>query len=135
MALFAITLLGIIAAPVLIYISAPGFSTDPGKGSATVESLQITFVYILCISPVALACVLLNTYSYFSIPAFTRVLLNLSFIGCALWLAPVMDTPVLALAWAVFIGGILQLALQIPFLLHLKKMPRLRFNFRNSGAW
>lgn len=135
MALFAITLLGIIAAPVIIYISAPGFSTDPDKFLLTVELLQITFPYILFISLVALAGGVLNTYSYFSIPAFTPVLLNLSFIGCALWLAPVMDTPVLALAWAVFIGGILQLALQIPFLLHLKKMPRLRFNFRNSGAW
>ncbi|MFO7580289.1 murein biosynthesis integral membrane protein MurJ [Nitrosomonas halophila] len=135
MALFAITLLGIIAAPVIIYVSAPGFSTDPDKFSLTVELLQITFPYILFISLVALAGGILNTYSYFSIPAFTPVLLNLSFIGCVLWLAPVMDTPVLALAWAVFIGGILQLALQIPFLLHLKKMPRLRFNFRNSGAW
>lgn len=134
-ALFVVTLLGIIAAPVIIYISAPGFSTDPDKFELTVALLRITFPYILFISLVALAGGILNTYSNFSVPALTPVLLNLSFIVCALWLAPLMDPPVLALAWAVFIGGVLQLFFQAPFLLRLKRMPRLRFRFRDSGAW
>lgn len=134
-ALFVVTLLGILAAPLIIYISAPGFTTAPDKFELTVELLRITFPYILFISLVALAGGILNTYGHFSVPALTPVLLNLSFIGCALWLAPLMDPPVLALAWAVFIGGILQLAFQIPFLLHLKRLPRLRFRFRDSGAW
>lgn len=134
--LFVVTLLGILAAPVIIYISAPGFAADADKFSLTVELLRITFPYIFFISLVALAGGILNTFSYFSVPAFTPVLLNLSFIACALWLAPLMDPPVVALAWAVFIGGGLQLTLQIPFLLRLKKMPRLRrFKFRQSGAW
>ena len=134
-ALFVVTLLGILAAPLIIYISAPGFTTAPDKFELTVELLRITFPYILFISLVALAGGILNTYGHFSVPALTPVLLNLSFIGCALWLAPLMDPPVLALAWAVFIGGILQLAFQVPFLLHLKRLPRLRFRFRDSGAW
>jgi len=134
-ALFAVTLIGVVAAPLIIFVSAPGFSTDPDKFALTIELLRITFPYIFFISLVALAGGILNTYSYFSVPAFTPVLLNLSFIGCALWLAPLMDPPVLALAWAVFIGGILQLAFQIPFLLRLKRIPRLRFDFRDSGAW
>lgn len=134
-ALFVVTLIGIIAAPLIIFISAPGFSTDPDKFSLTIELLRITFPYILFISLVALAGGILNTYSYFSIPAFTPVLLNLSFIGCALWLAPLINPPVLALAWAVFIGGILQLAFQVPFLLRIKRIPRLRFDFHDSGAW
>lgn len=134
--LFAVTLLGILAAPFIIYISAPGFAADADKFLLTVELLRITFPYILFISLVALAGGILNTYSYFSVPAFTPVLLNLSFITCALWLAPLIDPPVMALAWAVFIGGGLQLAFQIPFLMRLKKMPRLRrFRFRQSGAW
>ncbi len=134
-ALFIVTLVGILAAPLIIYISAPGFAAVPDKFELTVELLRITFPYILFISLVALAGGILNTYSHFSVPALTPTLLNLSFIGCALWLAPLMDPPVLALAWAVFIGGILQLAFQIPFLLRLKRMPRLRFRFQGSGAW
>lgn len=133
--LFVVTLLGILAAPLIIYISAPGFAAVPDKFELTIELLRITFPYILFISLVALAGGILNTYGHFSVPALTPVLLNLSFIGCALWLAPLMDPPVLALAWAVFIGGILQLAFQVPFLLHLKRLPRLRFRFRDSGAW
>ena len=57
-------------------------------------------------------------------PAFTPVLLNLCFIGCALWLAPYFDPPVLALAWAVFVGGVLQLAFQLPFLAKIGMLPR-----------
>jgi putative peptidoglycan lipid II flippase len=133
--LFVVTLLGILAAPVIIYVSAPGFSTDPDKFALTIALLRITFPYILFISLVAMAGGILNTYSNFSVPALTPVLLNLSFIGCALWLAPLMNPPVLALAWAVFIGGILQLVFQVPFLIRLKKMPRLRYKLRNSGAW
>lgn len=134
-ALFVVTLIGILAAPLIIYVSAPGFVNESDKFELTVALLRITFPYIFFISLVALAGGILNTYSHFSVPAFTPVLLNLSFIGCALWLAPMMDPPVLALAWAVFIGGILQLLFQVPFLLRLKRMPRIRLRVRNSGAW
>lgn len=134
-ALCIVTLLGVFAAPLIIYISAPGFSVDQEKFALTIDLLRITFPYILFISFVALAGGILNTYSKFSVPAFTPVLLNLSFIGCALWLAPLLDPPILALAWAVFIGGILQLAFQVPFLLRIKRLPRLRLKFGDTGAW
>lgn len=133
--LFVVTLIGILAAPLIIYVSAPGFSTDPYKFNLTVELLQITFPYILFISLVALAGGILNTYGRFNVPAVTPALLNLSFIGCALWLTPLMDPPILALAWAVFIGGVLQLIFQIPFLLRLKLLPRIHFRNRDTGAW
>jgi putative peptidoglycan lipid II flippase len=71
-------------------------------------------------SLVALAGGLLNSWSRFALPAFTPVLLNISFIAMALFAAPYFDPPVLALAWAVFIGGLLQMAIQIPA---LKKSP------------
>ncbi len=135
LALFVVTLIGIVAAPLIIYISAPGFSGDPAKFNLTVELLQITFPYILFISLVALAGGILNTYGKFNVPAVTPALLNLSFIGCALWLTPLLNPPVLALAWAVFIGGMLQLAFQIPFLLRLKLLPRIRFRTADTGAW
>lgn len=133
--LFLVTLIGIIAAPLIIYVSAPGFAASPQKFDLTVELLQITFPYILFISLVALAGGILNTHGKFSVPALTPALLNLSFIGCALWLAPFMNPPVLALAWAVFIGGMLQLAFQAPFLIRLKLMPRLRLKSPDTGAW
>ena len=134
-ALFVVTLIGVIAAPLLIYVSAPGFSANPQKFALTVELLRITFPYILFISLVALAGGILNTHGKFSVPAVTPALLNLSFIGCALWLAPLLDTPVLALAWAVLIGGVLQLAFQVPFLMRIKMMPRLRLRSGEVGAW
>lgn len=133
--LFLVSIIGIAAAPLIIYASAPGFSANPEKFNLTVELLQITFPYIFFISLVALAGSILNTHGKFNVPAITPALLNLSFIGCALWLTPLMDPPILALAWAVFIGGILQLAFQIPFLLRLKLLPRIRFRNRDTGAW
>ncbi|WMJ08997.1 murein biosynthesis integral membrane protein MurJ [Nitrosomonas sp. sh817] len=133
--LFLVTALGIIAAPFIIYASAPGFSANPEKFDLTVQLLQITFPYILFISFVALAGGILNTYGKFNVPAITPALLNLSFIGCAFWLTPLIDPPVLVLAWAVFIGGILQLAFQIPFLLKLRLMPRIQFRNPDTGAW
>ena len=133
--LFVVTFIGIVAAPFIIYASAPGFSADPQKFSLTVELLQITFPYILFISLVSLAGGILNTFGKFSVPAFTPALLNLSFIGCSLWLAPLLDPPVLALAWAVFIGGALQLAFQLPFLIRLRLLPRPYLISKDTGAW
>lgn len=135
LALFVVTVVGVVAAPVIIYISAPGFAARPDKFELTVMLLRITFPYIFFISLVALASGILNTWSRFSVPAFTPVLLNLSFIAGALWLAPLMDPPVLGLAIAVFIGGILQLAFQVPFLAKIGMLPRFRLDFRDEGVW
>ena len=134
-ALFLVTTIGVIAAPLIIYVSAPGFSASPQKFALTVELLRITFPYILFISLVSLAGGILNTFGRFSVPALTPALLNLSFIGCSLWLVPLVDPPVLALAWAVLIGGVLQLAFQVPFLMRIKLMPRPRLRSRDNGAW
>ena len=135
LALFVVTLIGVLAAPYVIYISAPGFSADAEKFDITVSLLRIIFPYIFFISLVALGAGILNTYSRFSIPAFTPVILNLSMIAGALWLAPYFNPPVLALAWSVALGGVLQLAFLIPFLRQLKLLPRLRLNFRDAGVW
>lgn len=134
-ALFVVTSIGVVAAPWIIYVSAPGFLDNPEKFALTVDLLRITFPYILFISLVALAGGILNTYGKFNVPAITPAFLNLSFIACALWLTPYMEPPVVALAWAVFIGGILQLAFQVPFLMRIERLPRIRFNVKESGAW
>lgn len=133
MLLFAITAVGIAAAPLLVWISAPGFSADAGKFELTVTLTRITFPYIFFMSLVALAGGLLNSWSRFALPAFTPVLLNISFIAMALFAAPYFDPPVLALAWAVFIGGLLQMAIQIPALKKIAMLPRPTLNWR--AAW
>jgi len=135
LALFIVSLVGVLAAPAIIYITAPGFIAAPEKFDLTVDLLRITFPYIFFISLTALAGGILNTYSRFSVPAITPALLNLSFIGFALWGAPYFDPPVTALAWAVFAGGVAQLALQVPFLARLGLLPRFRLNLQDEGVW
>ncbi len=132
--LIIVSLLGIIAAPLIIYLSAPGFSADAGKFDLTVAMLRLTFPYILFISLTSLAGGILNTWSRFSVPAITPTLLNLSFIGFAVWLAPYFDPPIMALAWAVFFGGILQLAFQLPFLIRIRMLPRPSWAPRDEGV-
>ncbi len=133
-ALLAASALGVAAAPLVIYVSAPGFAVAPAKFDLTVAMLRVTFPYILFISLVSLAGGLLNTWSRFAIPALTPALLNLSFIFGALFLAPYFEPPVMVLAWAVFVGGALQLALQVPALAKIGMLPRPRIAFADPGV-
>ncbi len=132
--LTAVSLLGIALAPVIIYVSAPGFSASAGKFDMTVAMLRVTFPYILFISLVSLAGGILNTWRKFAIPAFTPSLLNVSFIVAALFFAPYFNPPVMVLAWGVFAGGVLQLALQIPYLAKIGMLPRPRLAWRDPGV-
>ena len=120
--LFGVTLIGVLTSPFIVFALAPGFSGE--KYDLTVTMLRIPFPYILFISLVAMAAGILNSYGRFAVAAFTPVLLNLSMIGAALWLAPHLSNPVLALAWGVFIAGTAQLLFQLPFLKRLGFLPR-----------
>lgn len=133
--LVAVTLLGMLAAPFLVSLIAPGFSSEPEKMQLTSELLRITFPYIFFISLVAMAGGVLNTYNKFTAPAFTPVWLNVSMIAAMLFFADTFDQPIKALAWAVFIGGVLQLAFQIPFLKQVGLLPRFNFNTQDEGVW
>lgn len=130
----AVTLLGMAGAPLLVYLSAPGFTDDPEKFALTVQLTRITFPYILFMSLVALAGGILNTWSRFAVPAFTPVLLNVSLILMALLATPYFDPPVMALGWAVFLGGALQLVFQIPSLQRLGMLPRFSINLYDEGV-
>jgi putative peptidoglycan lipid II flippase len=133
-ALVATAALGMALAPIIVYISAPGFAAEPAKFQLTVTMLRITFPYIVFISLVAFAAGVLNTWNRFSVPAITPVFLNVAFIVGALVFADRFDPPVLVLAWAVFAGGALQLAFQIPFLAKLGLLPRWRLDFSHPGV-
>ncbi|MGB7816108.1 MAG: murein biosynthesis integral membrane protein MurJ [Methylotenera sp.] len=133
--LVVLTIVGMLAAPWVVQISAPGFAADKAKFDLTVELLRITFPYIFFISLVSLAGGVLNTYGNFSVPAFTPVWLNLTFIAAALLAAPYFDHSIKVLAWAVFVGGVLQLLYQIPYLLKIGLIPRYSLNLQDEGVW
>ncbi|MFZ4536286.1 murein biosynthesis integral membrane protein MurJ [Propionivibrio sp.] len=132
--LVAVTLIGMAAAPLIVYISAPGFAADTSKFALTVELTRLTFPYILFMSLVALSGGVLNTWSRFAVPAFTPVLLNLSFICMALFAAPWFEPPVMVLGWAVFVGGALQLAFQLPHLKRINMLPRFSLDWKDAGV-
>ena len=135
LSLIFLTTIGIFGAPWLIYVSAPGFAEDQEKFSLTVDLLRITFPYIFFISLVSMAGGILNSYGKFLVPAFTPVWLNLSFIIAALCFADSFTQPVFVLAWAVFIGGTLQLFFQLPFLKQIGLLPKINFNINDPGVW
>lgn len=132
--LFLITLLGVLAAPVLIMIFAPGFIGESEKFDLAVVMLRMTFPYLLFISLTAFAGSILNTYGKFGVPAFTPVFLNLTLIAAAIWLAPYMEQPVTALGVGVFIAGVIQLLFQYPFLRKLGLAPRFRWGMAHEGV-
>ena len=132
--LLLVTLLGILGAPLLVVIFAPGFIQYPDKYNLTLEMLQITFPYLLFITLTALAGAILNTYGRFAVPALTPVVLNLVLIGATIWLAPYFQQPIMALAWGVLLAGMVQLALQLPFLYRLHLLPKPQLNWHDEGV-
>lgn len=132
--LLLVVALGILAAPGLVTVFAPGFLSEPKKFELTTDLLRITFPYILLISLAGFAGGILNSHSRFALPALSPVLLNIALIAAALWAAPHFAEPVTALAWGVFAGGLLQLGMQWPGLARLGLMPRPRWGWRDSGV-
>jgi putative peptidoglycan lipid II flippase len=132
--LAVVTAIGMVAAPLLVYLVGSGFAKDPGKFDLTVTMLRICFPYILFVSLVSVASGILNTYGRFKGPAFTPVLLNLSFIAFIVLGALHFERPIVALAWAVFFGGLAQLLFQLPFLRHIGMLPRPRWDPKDEGV-
>ena len=137
-ALLFTCLIGVAGAPIFVYMFASGFAVNPAKFEITVVMTRIMFPYIGFISLVALASGILNTWREFKVPAFTPVLLNLSSIAASLFLAPHMAQPIYALAIAVFVGGVLQMLIQVPALIKIGMLPSIRFNpmfaLRDTGV-
>lgn len=133
--LFGVTIFGIIAAPLLIWVFAPGFSSKPGaRPDLAVEMLRITFPYILFISLTAFVSGILNTFHKFAIPALTPALLNIVMIAAVIWGAPHFEEPIVALAWGVFFAGLAQLLFQLPTLARLGLLPRFRLRRAHEGV-
>jgi putative peptidoglycan lipid II flippase len=132
--LIVVTLLGVLGAPWIVRLFAPGFTTDGERFDLAVTMLRITFPYLLLVSLTAFSGAILNTYSRFWVAAFTPVFLNICMISAAIWLSPHFAYPIIALAWGVFIAGFVQLFFQWPFLRHMRMVPRPRIDFRDPGV-
>jgi len=132
------SIVGIVGAPLLITMLAGDLRDTPGAFDASVVMTQMMFPYIACMSFVALAGGILNTWRQFKIPAFTPVLLNLSFIFASLVLVNYLEQPIYAMAIAVCVGGLLQVAIQIPSLVKIGMLPRISMNpltgLRDAGV-
>jgi putative peptidoglycan lipid II flippase len=128
LAVAVVALLGVLGAPYIVRVVAPGFHEDADKFALTVDLTRIMFPYILFIALVSLAAGILNTWNRFIIPALTPALLNVVLIVAGLFAAPYFERPVLALGWGVFFGGALQLLLQVRPLMLIKMLPRPKFD-------
>jgi putative peptidoglycan lipid II flippase len=132
--LFIVTLIGVIAAPLLVLVVAPGFIGDGGDLDLASMMLRFTFPYLLFVSLTAFAGGVLNTYGKFAVPAFTPVILNVVLITGAVYLAPRLEEPGMALAYAVLLAGILQLLFQLPFLARMRMLPRPKWAPSHPGV-
>lgn len=129
-----LSVLGVLGAPILVLVFAPGFADEPIRATLTADLVRITFPYLGFISLTAFAGAVLNSHGRFAVPAFTPVLLNLTLIIAALAIAPGLDEPVLALAWGVFVAGLVQLLFQLRPLSQLELLAGLRVDYTDSGA-
>ncbi|MDH5345721.1 MAG: murein biosynthesis integral membrane protein MurJ, partial [Gammaproteobacteria bacterium] len=132
--LFLVTLAGVVVAPLLVLIVAPGFVGEDGRFDLATAMLRFTFPYLFFVSLTAFAGGVLNTYGRFGATAFSPVILNVVLIASALWLAPGLEEPGMGLAYGVFIAGVAQLAFQVPFLAKIHAIPRPRWRPGHDGV-
>ena len=124
---------GLLAAPIIVRIVAPGWS-DPAQVVLTTDLLRVTFGYIFFVSLCGFAGGIMNTYRRFAVPALTPILLNVAMIFGAAVLARYFSVPIFGLAWGALLGGVLQLAIQVPALMRLKLLPRPRWGWHHVGV-
>ncbi len=121
--LLLVTATGVFGSSLWMMVFAPGFMDEPEKFNLAADMLSITFPYLLLISLVAFSSAIMNTYNQFAVPAFTPVFLNLVLISFAVWVSPLLDVPVMALAWGVLAAGVVQLLFHLPYLYRLGLLP------------
>ncbi|NVJ59830.1 MAG: murein biosynthesis integral membrane protein MurJ [Gammaproteobacteria bacterium] len=134
--LFIVTVFGVIFSPIIGGLFGFGFvqKGETYKFLLVSDLIKVTFPYIFFISLTAFAGSILNSLGRFAIPAFAPVLLNLCIIFAAIWISPMLSEPVEALAWAIFVAGVLQLLLHLPFLWRLGYLVKPQWGWHDSGV-
>ncbi len=128
--LSVITLLGIVFSPLIVRLMAPGFISDPQKFEATVTLTRWIFPYLLLICLAAYAMGVLNSLKHFALPAFAPCLLNISIIVFAM----IFGEGIKGLALGVLVGGVLQLAVQVPLLYRKGMRFKPELNLKHPGV-
>jgi len=116
--LAVLSVLGVLASPWIVRAMAPGFFADPVLGGLTVTLTRIMFPFLFLVGTAAVVMGILNAHRHFLLPALAPVALNVGIIVAALWIAPRLAEPVIALAIGVLLGGAGQIAVQLPALRH-----------------
>ena len=130
-----ITVIGVLASPVLVAVFAPGFLyRDPAQFDLAALMLRMTFPYLLLISLVAFAAGILNTYGRFAAASFAPVWLNVVLIGAAILVSPRLAQPELALAGGVFVAGVVQVLFLLPSLRRAGLFPRPQWGMQDAGV-
>lgn len=129
-----ISIAGVLGAVLFVKMTAWGFAGDPEKFALTTSLTRITFPYILLVSIGALFMGILNARKHFAAPAFAPVLMNLGIILGAWLLSPLFSNPSTGIAWGVIVGGVLQLAIQVPPLIRQGFLPRLNFHWKHPAV-
>ncbi|WP_350607114.1 murein biosynthesis integral membrane protein MurJ [Pseudoalteromonas sp. MER144-MNA-CIBAN-0113] len=139
--LLIVTLFGVIASPVIAALFGTGWFIDWWQGGPDAEKfelasslLKLTFPYLFFVSLVALSGAVMNVYNRFAVAAFTPVLLNVSIISCAILLHDQFSVGAYALAVGVFLGGVVQLLFQLPFLYKAKMLARPRWGWQDENV-
>lgn len=133
-ALLVVTAVCLLFAPQLAWLFGSGVASDPEKQGLLVALFRLTFPFLLFVSLTALAGGALNSFQKFAMPALTPVILNLCMIAGALWLAPRLQVPILALGWSVLVAGVLQLLFQLPALRGIDLLTLPRWGWRHPGV-
>nr|WP_301003353.1 murein biosynthesis integral membrane protein MurJ [Pseudoalteromonas sp.] len=139
--LLLVTLFGVVASPIIAALFGTGWFIDWWQGGPDAEKfelasslLKLTFPYLFFVSLVALSGAVMNVYNRFAVAAFTPVLLNVSIIGCAILLHDQFSVGAYALAIGVFLGGVIQLLFQLPFLYRAKMLARPRWAWQDENV-
>ncbi|MGA9342455.1 MAG: murein biosynthesis integral membrane protein MurJ [Rhodanobacteraceae bacterium] len=133
-ALLIVTALGVVGAAWITRGFAPGSIDEPVKFALTTDLLRIMFPYLLFVSLTALAGGVLNSFHRFALPALTPAIMNLCMIAGAVWLAPHLGAPIMALGWAILAAGILQLLVQLPALRAIGLLAWPRWGWGHTGV-
>ncbi len=138
-ALIITCVIGVAAAPLLVWAMASGLQQTPRAFEVSVLMTRFMFPYIALMSLVALCSSVLNTWKKFAVPAATPVLLNVAMIAAAWLLAPQLKVrgiePIYSLAAGVMFGGILQLGVQLLALKRLNLLPSFKLNPRLASEF
>ena len=130
--------LGVVFAPQLVHLLAPGYSNVPGKFELAVKMTRTMFPFLLLVALAAQVMGVLNASNKFGVPALASTFFNIGSVGFGALLGRVFGPtlhldPIEGMAVGVVLGGALQLVWQLPSMYHLGYRFRVAFDWQHPG--